>query len=216
MYFSTLLFWLTLLFNGFFFCCCFCCCFYCYSIDAMLDEYFLYRESLRDTKDRTIKEALEEASEKTLKVVDKHYRRASLKVHPDRFGDKFRDEFECLTKARNILRDEALRRSYLDEMIVISCKASIGLILQSHSLWVENNDPDKKELSRPETKKSEARKKKITLRIDGGLVNSKPKRPIVNIRGRNNVSIFMPIVDRYQFQKYAQKVVVYGLSLIHI
>ena len=176
----------------------------------MLDEYFLYRESLRDTKDRTIKEALDEASEKMLKAVEKHYRRASLKVHPDRFGDKFRDEFECLTKARNILRDEALRRSYLDEMIVICCKASIGLILQSHSLWVENNDPDKKEQPRFETKKPEAGKKKATLRIDGGLVTSKPKRPIVNIRGRNNVSVFMPIVDRYQFQKYAQKVVLYG------
>jgi hypothetical protein len=182
----------------------------CYSIEAMLDEYFLYKESSRDTKDRTIKEALEEASEKTLKAVDKHYRRASLKVHPDRFGDDFRDEFERLTKARNILRDEALRRSYLDEMIIVSCKANLGLIPKSHSLWAEKNDPDKREQSRPEAKKPEAGKKKATLRIDGGLLNSKPKRPIVNIRGRKNVYVYMPIANRYQFEKYAQKVVVYG------
>lgn len=177
----------------------------------MLDEYFLYKESLRDEKDKALMEALEEAGEKTTKAVDKHYRRASLKVHPDRFGDEFREQFDRLTKARNVLRDEKLRRNYMDEMTIVACKADLGLIPQSHSLWIEKNDPDKKDQSRPEAQKQEAGKKKATLRIDGGLLNSKPKRPVVNIRQHNHmINIYMPITNRHQFEKYAQKISIYG------
>jgi len=50
----------------------------------MLENYFLYKELARDSNDTNIYDALEEAEAKTTKAVDKHYRRASIKVHPNK------------------------------------------------------------------------------------------------------------------------------------
>merc|ERR1711957_483727 len=66
-----------------------------------------------------------------------------------------------------------------------------------------------------DVKKPEAGKKKATLRIDGGMDFSKPKKPIVNIKKaknsqNHNISIFMPIFNLIYFRMYARKLTIYG------
>ena len=53
------------------------------------------------------------------RVVDKHYRLSSIKLHPDRVGEQARPAFEALTEARNYLRNPISRRKYIDQMLGI-------------------------------------------------------------------------------------------------
>ena len=53
------------------------------------------------------------------RVIDKHYRLSSIKLHPDRVGEQARPAFEALTEARNYLRNPISRRKYIDQMLGI-------------------------------------------------------------------------------------------------
>ena len=81
--------------------------------NALVEEFYAAKEENRAGKQKKEKDALEKASKVATKEVDKHYRRASLKVHPDRFGETYPREFDALTKARDVLRNPELRQNYL-------------------------------------------------------------------------------------------------------
>lgn len=53
------------------------------------------------------------------RMIDKHYRISSIKLHPDRVGEQARPAFEALTEARNYLRNPMSRRKYIDQMLDI-------------------------------------------------------------------------------------------------
>jgi hypothetical protein len=170
--------------------------------EALLEEYYISREAIRDSSKQG---ELEEAAKKTVKAIDKHYRRASIKVHPDRQGETFRTEFDALTKARDVLRDDALRRSYLAEMLEIVCKVSVGYVLQSHQIWVRRNDPDSQDQSRPKSKSAAQ-----TLQLDGDLRFSRLKKPRVVIVDdkKRQVRIYLPVHDGHQFLEYCHGVTI--------
>ena len=51
------------------------------------------------------------------KSVARNYRRASLAVHPDRHGDKYKTQYENLQEAYNVLQDPDSRHDYLHAML---------------------------------------------------------------------------------------------------
>jgi hypothetical protein len=174
--------------------------------EALLEEFYIARETIRGSSKH---EELEEAAEKTVKAIDKHYRRASIKVHPDRHGEKFLTEFDALTKARDVLRDDALRRSYIAEMLEIVCKVDAGYIAQSHQIWVNRNDPDSQDQSRPKSA-SQAGRRGATLQLDGGLRFSRLKKPRVVVMDdkKRQVRIYLPVHDGHQFLEYCHGVTI--------
>jgi DnaJ-class molecular chaperone len=52
-----------------------------------------------------MRERQEEAAATATKAVSKHYRRASVRVHPDRYGSKFMRDFDTLQEAYQVLGD---------------------------------------------------------------------------------------------------------------
>lgn len=63
----------------------------------------------RDEREREVT-----AIEKATSAVSKQYRRASIKIHPDRFGNQYMKEFEELQQANNVLRVPKHRHEYLE------------------------------------------------------------------------------------------------------
>ena len=177
---------------------------------ALLEEYYTKKESDRlETKEA--KDLLDKASAAATKAIDKHYRRASLRVHPDRFGEKFRKEFNALTKARDVFRNSELRRKYLSEMLDIVCRVDVGYIPQSHQIWIEKNDPDLQEkAAKPAASNKPGHE--APLQLDGGVAFSRPKRPRVFIQSEKakRLKLYLPLVNEYQFLEYCKKVFVYG------
>jgi hypothetical protein len=175
---------------------------------ALLGEFFVLKESHRDGKKQT---QLEEAAQAVVKSIDKYYRRASIKLHPDRHGELFRQEFDQLTKARDVLREDKLRRSYVSDMLEIVCKIDSGYIPQSHQSWVNRHDPDaQQDPSRPKTR--QAGKKETPLALDGGLAFSSYKRPrvfVVNDKSRQ-VKVYLPLKGAHQFLEYCTSVTICG------
>ncbi len=177
--------------------------------EALLEEYFLSKEHDSDPSNKDIVKKREAAAQNSVRTIDKHYRRASIKFHPDRFGDAFRKEFDELTKAKDILRDALLRESYLDSMISIACRVDVGYIPYSHSMWMEKNDPDKKDQVRPDAQ-ADTRKKNSNMQLEGGLMNCSPRKPLVVKATRKQISVCMPVQNADQFVQYCQQVTVYG------
>jgi flagellar biosynthesis GTPase FlhF len=177
--------------------------------DALLEEFYISREAIRDSSKQG---ELDQAAETTVKAIDKHYRRASIKVHPDRHGETFRSEFDALTKARDVLRDDVLRRSYIAEMLEIVCKVNVGYIVQSHQIWVSRNDPDSQDQSRPSNNNNKYGKRETatTMQLDGGLRFSRLKKPRVVVVDdkKRQVRIYLPIHDGHQFLEYCHGVTI--------
>lgn len=177
---------------------------------ALLEEYLLNSEYDKDrSNSKDVVQKITAAAQNTVRVIDKHYRRASIKVHPDRFGDTFRKEFDELTKARDILRDDTLRLSYLDAMVAIACKIDERYIPLSHTMWMKKNDPENIDQSRPETK-IEAGRKKAQLQLEGSLIDYVQKKPIVTKTSKQQVFVRMPVKNADQFKQNCQKVTLYG------
>merc|ERR1712150_90504 len=139
-------------------------------------------------------------------AVDKHYRRASLKVHPDRFGEEHRTEFDALTKARDVLRDTALRRKYLSEMLDIVCRVDVHYVAHSHEIWVQKNDPD---AAVEKTNKSKT-EPAVVLQLDGGVAFDRPKRPVISLLQGLRIKVYLPLKDQDQFLGYCEKIVIWG------
>ena len=181
--------------------------------EAIVEEFYCLKESIRTPSKEEV-DALEEASNEVTRLVDKHYRRSSLKVHPDRFGETYRKEFEALTKARDVLREPSLRQSYIKEMVEIVCRLGVSYVDQSHNVWIERNQPDSNEQKKAAPAPGTG--KEAPLRIDGGLAHTPPKRPRLFLKSQKknncNVTIYLPMATNYQFREYCTMVTVHGYS----
>ncbi|CAB9513037.1 expressed unknown protein [Seminavis robusta] len=146
------------------------------------------------------------ATEEVTKAIGKHYRRASIKVHPDRHGDKFQAEFEALTKARDTLSDVALRHKYVEQMLQIVCSVGTMWVASSHKSWVEKHQQKKKNSDAPGNQAPKA--------IEGGLMHTKPRKPgfaILNV-GERRIRVYLRVRGGswYEFNSYCQSVHIVG------
>jgi hypothetical protein len=153
------------------------------------------------------------ATEEVTKAINKHYRRASVKVHPDRHGDKYQKEFDSLTKARDTLTDVELRKKYVEQMLQIVCKVGTHWVEKSHESWVQKHQPDVAE-QHPTTKKTDRPGNQQPLQIEGGLMHTQPRKPSVVVLNRNErkirVTLHIPGGSVYDFNTYCHAVHIMG------
>ena len=127
--------------------------------------------------------ALSKHSEATIALIQKHYRRQSVKIHPDRKGESYRKVFEDFTNARNVLKDERLRRLYLKEMIVVVKTFGKSYIDSSHDAWNNKNRPDIAE-------RGDKQRQGKPMRLGGGLHEQMPRGPMLQHQcGKVTVSV---------------------------
>ena len=153
----------------------------------------------------------EELVEQVTKVVVKHYRRASVKVHPDRVAIGFQEDFDALTKARNVLREPELRATYMEQMLEVWCKVGAGYVVSSHSAWVDKHQPDVED-----QKKQTAGKKKPVFALQGGLLHDKPGKLGVEVLGLSLCTVRLHSRlprNNYQFFQYCKSVHVIRLQV---
>lgn len=76
------------------------------------------------------------------KHISRQYRKVSIKVHPDRHGSLYKEEFDKLVIAHEILKDPDARRDYTGKMIsaiLLFCEDQAGLgwaLEQAHNAWL--------------------------------------------------------------------------------
>lgn len=148
--------------------------------------------------------------EQVTKAIDKHYRRASVKVHPDRYGDKFEHEFDALVKSRNILREPELRAKYMEQMLEVLCKVGPSYVLSSHVAWVQKHEPA---VGGTNQRKQEAGQKKPVFTIQGGLLHDKPRKLGVEILNstERKVRLYVRLPrNKFQFFQYCKSLHVFG------
>ena len=162
---------------------------------------------------KSLKGELDKCIAEVTKAISKHYRRASIKVHPDRHGEEYQEEFDALTKARDTLSDVGLRHKYMEQMLEIVCKVGTHWVKQSHQSWVQKHQPDDDD-NRKRKKSDEAGAYQRPLQIEGGLMHTKPRKPVVVIRdvGRRLicVSLQVPGGSVYEFNSYCGAVHITG------
>jgi hypothetical protein len=180
--------------------------------EALIEEFYVAKEANRSSAGNKEQDALEDASKTATKAVDKHCRRASLKVHPDRHGEAFRKEFDILVKARDVLRNVELRRKYLDEMFDIVCRVDVEYVHQSHQIWMQKNDPDSAEQNNIKQAPAPGTGPKVPMQLGGGIAFSNPKRPRVFLQneGHRRIKLYLPLSDEGQFLQYCETVTILG------
>lgn len=87
-------------------------------------------------------DSLEKASAVAIDRIKKHYRKKSIKLHPDRMGEEYRPSFEKFTLAKDILIDNELRLRYLREMshvyfVWARNEEGESVLGKGHDAWME-------------------------------------------------------------------------------
>jgi hypothetical protein len=87
------------------------------------------------------RETLVQLEKKVDELVAKHYRQQSIRLHPDRVGEEFRDDFELLKESAEILMQKLLRQKYVKEMYSMLRLKETGqiepqMLPQSHKAWM--------------------------------------------------------------------------------
>ena len=72
-----------------------------------------------DDLTREEKQEVQSKTEKADRAVAKVFRRASVRVHPDRYGDAKLKEFEDLKQAYSILQSKDSRQNYIEQLLVV-------------------------------------------------------------------------------------------------
>jgi len=180
----------------------------------------LYREYRLDCQAEMLKGAglqdeLKQASEEATKLVSQHYRRLSLKVHPDKHGEAFRGQYHTLTKARDVLVSPQLRKKYVNDMLAVVCKFDRSYFAESHERWIELNNPDAVRDDRRKTKgktKGESGKKEKQLLLEGGVLHTRPKKARVSVLKSEDrlVEVGLPVGDEHRFLSCCEEAVVVG------
>eukprot|EP00978_Attheya_sp_CCMP212_P039703 scaffold208923_cov51-Attheya_sp.AAC.2 len=184
-------------------------------VEKLLEEYVCSKESdaaKNMSHAGKAMETLSHATEQATKAVNRHYRKTSIKLHPDRNGEAFRPQFELFTKAKQVMIDPELRRSYIEAMLEIVCKVDLGYLPRAHQYWIDKHAPEDDEDSR--RKKGEAGQKEKHLQLDGGVMYNKPKKPQVVIRDKKErlVEVALPVANEYQFLSYCHEAIIVGSS----
>ena len=131
---------------------------------------------------KNAEEKLSRCSEAAAALIQKHYRRQSVKIHPDRKGESYRKAFEDFTDARNVLRDDTLRRLYLREMLSVAKTFGKGYMESSHDAWNNKNRPDIAERDGAGFHDDQQKQGK-TMRLQGGLHEQMPRGPMLQHQG---------------------------------
>jgi hypothetical protein len=114
-------------------------------LETLLDEYNTIRvvQGIKDESklSRDVREKEEGAIAAATKAVSRHYRRTSVTVHPDRFGDTYQVEFDALKDAYEVLGDPLMRCSYVEALLGVMEKLGrdTPLIRDAHESWVRDN-----------------------------------------------------------------------------
>lgn len=198
--------------------------------DLLLAEYYHTTDDDDDSNQQDGKEshmALYETSEEAKAAVNRSNRKLSRVLHPDRNPDTH-EEWVHLNKARNILRDDKLRRSYVRNMVGFICgysELNVDAIYRNHDEWMKRNDPSSKEETQQQVRlqgltgrkggiKEEARKfgpqQQTRMKtLEHGLTVTALKKPIVSIsRGaKHKVVVYL---NQTKFRDYCQEVTLYG------
>lgn len=171
-------------------------------VEALLDE--LYQKTITDelrgrlkdvTDDAKLKvlrhceEVLEKKTELTTELVRKHYRKKSIRIHPDRNGEEYRPIFEEFTDARDVFSDVHLRQVYVTQMLEVFSKIGPDHIVIAHEAWNKKHRPDVAEQA-PNTREKKGKKKDAPLQIEGVLdLTQTPRGVMVTNYRRNNSDV---------------------------
>jgi len=155
---------------------------YLLDIDTELKRRIAKPDSDQKILIKNSEEKLSSCSEAAAALIQKHYRRQSVKIHPDRKGESYRQAFEDFTDARNVLRDDILRRLYLREMLSVAKTFGKGYMESSHDAWNNKNRPDIAERDGSGFHEDQQRQGK-TMRLQGGLHEQMPRGPMLQHHG---------------------------------
>ena len=67
----------------------------------------------------SLKKQLVAHAEAVNKTLGSHYRKVSVKIHPDRHGEHLRDKFDAFKVHMDVMRDTEKRHAYLLQMIKV-------------------------------------------------------------------------------------------------
>mmetsp|Transcript_14115 Transcript_14115/g.20871 ORF Transcript_14115/g.20871 Transcript_14115/m.20871 type:complete len:1416 (-) Transcript_14115:239-4486(-) len=151
----------------------------------------------------------DEVVKATTKAIKKHYRQESIKIHPDRHGNEFLDEFQALTDARDCFLDDKLRKKYLEEMMEVILKVGTHLLISSHRAWVAKHRPD------IVSDYGVDGEPKGPAYLQGGITADKPGSIGVNIvdHKARKIEMSLPILKpHHEFYSYCESLTVVGIA----
>ncbi|KAL3788188.1 hypothetical protein HJC23_004655 [Cyclotella cryptica] len=142
-------------------------------------------------------DSLERISGTVEDLIKRHYRKKSIRLHPDRKGEEFRPAFREFTEAKDVLVQDKLRERYLREMMNVYRYYGRGSVLdQSHRAWMGRHVAKAKEAQAPPHQE--------VRRLEGGLLHQCLKGPLVEMQygGRDGdvgvtISVPNPLYEFY-------------------
>jgi len=116
-------------------------------LDTIVEEYVTNQtisNCLKDKKaiPKVMKDAMVYIDQDADRLIAKQYRKASLKVHPDRFGNTYQVEFAKLQSAYETLREAITRREYVQKLlnVVHLVGPNSHLVQTANDSWVQDHD----------------------------------------------------------------------------
>ena len=127
---------------------------------------------------RHCEDMLEKKTELTTELVRKHYRKKSIRLHPDRNGEETRPIFEEFTDARDVFANVELRQLYMTQMLDVFSKIGPDHIEIAHEAWNKKHRPDAAEQANG-SRKREDKKDGAPLQIEGTLNLSQTQKGVM-------------------------------------
>ncbi|KAL7480954.1 hypothetical protein ACHAW6_006632 [Cyclotella cf. meneghiniana] len=191
-------------------------------VRGMMEEFFQIcitdelRVTCKDDKSKFkllkfAQDSLERISATVQDLIKRHYRKKSIRLHPDRKGEDFRPAFREFTEAKDVLVQDTLRARYLKEMMNVYRYYGRGVMLdQSHLAWMGSH------AAKTRAKKAETTQQEEVRRLEGGLHQQSLKAPLVemNYGGRDGclgVTISVPN-PLYEFYSRVRSIIVHFSS----
>ncbi|KAL7447035.1 hypothetical protein ACHAXM_011567 [Skeletonema potamos] len=198
-------------------------------VEALIDE--LYQKTITDelrirlkdvTDDAKLKvlrhceEMLEKKTELTTDLARKHYRKRSIRIHPDRNGEEYRPIFEEFTDARDVFSDVNLRQVYVTQMLEVFSKIGPDSLMMAHEAFNKKHRPDVAEQG-PNTREKKGKNKDAPLQIEGVLDLTQTPRGVMVTNYRRNNSDFVKIAvyalnPKYEFYAKVKSIAVQMVS----
>ncbi|KAL3896602.1 MAG: hypothetical protein SGARI_007128, partial [Bacillariaceae sp.] len=119
-----------------------------YTISKELQEEAASRKAGEySTRKRYLKRDLADTTSTATNLINKQFRKVSLKIHPDRHGEQFRAEFEALCLAKDTLQDAAQRKEYVATLLTALKARGVGdkghqdekVLQEEHQEWMEGH-----------------------------------------------------------------------------
>jgi hypothetical protein len=183
-------------------------------LETLLEEYnvghVVQGIKGRSKLSRDVREREGTVIEAATKAVSKHYRRTSITVHPDRYGDTYQVEFDALKDAYEVLGDAISRRSYIDALMRVleTLGRDTPLLRDAHKSWVrDNRAASQAELSQ------KAPTKVRHMFLEGGLTSQSPRSAGIiatNLKSRVVHLMLNSLKPHDEFQKCCKGIFVVG------